>query len=87
MMEVYRGKVIVGGNAIGRILTYTRNHYQVDKKVIESPEDEIRRYQEMEKKAIKQLESAYEKAVEIVGARNAAVFDIQAMLLREGKLG
>lgn len=69
MMEVYRGKVIVGGNAIGRILTYTRNHYQVDKK------------------AIKQLESAYEKAVEIVGARNAAVFDIQAMLLREGKLG
>lgn len=47
----------------------------------------MNRYRKAQEIVIGQLESAYEKAVEIVGARNASVFDIQAMLLREGKLG
>lgn len=86
-MEQYRGKVIVKGNAIGKIYIYTRNHYQVTPQKTEFPEEEVNRYRKAQEIVIGQLESAYEKAVEIVGARNASVFDIQAMLLREGKLG
>lgn len=86
-MEQYRGKVIVKGNAIGKIYIYARNHYQVTPQKTEFPEEEVNRYRKAQEIVIGQLESAYEKAVEIVGARNASVFDIQAMLLREGKLG
>lgn len=86
-MEQYRGKVIVKGNAIGKIYIYARNHYQVTSQKTEFPEEEVNRYRKAQEIVIGQLESAYEKAVEIVGARNASVFDIQAMLLREGKLG
>ena len=48
------------------------------------PEGEIERYRRTEEEAIRQLGEAYDKAVEIVGARSASLFEMQAMLLKEG---
>ena len=84
-MERYQGRSIAGGMAKGKILSYSRDRYQVEKILKKDPEEEIRRYRKTEEEAIEQLGDAYEKAVEMVGARSASVFELQAMLLKEGR--
>lgn len=82
-MERYQGRSIVGGVAQGPIRIYRRNQYQVEKIRKNNPENEIHRYRQAEEEAIRQLGDAYDKAVEMVGAKSASVFEMQAMLLKE----
>lgn len=84
-MERYQGRSIAGGMAEGKILSYNRDRYQVEKILKKDSEEEIRRYRKTEEEAIEQLGDAYEKAVEMVGAKSASVFELQAMLLKEGR--
>lgn len=84
-MERYQGKSIVKGMAAGNILSYRRDQCMVEKKYITNPEEEVRRYRHAEEKAVRELGLAYEKAVEIVGAKSAAIFEMQSILLKEGR--
>ena len=85
-MERYQGKIIVEGMAKGKIFTYLRDQYQVKKTEIDDPEKEIARYREAREQTIQQLGDAYDKAVDLVGAKSASVFEMQSILLKEGRL-
>lgn len=86
-MEQYRGRTVVMGIGMGKIYSYTRDQYQIEKKIVERKDLEEEKYLQAEQKALVQLARAYEKAVEMVGAKSAAPFERQEILLREGAFG
>ena len=82
-MEVYTGKSIYKGIAIGKILFYQKGEQAVKRTKVEDTAAEIRRYEAAREKAIKQLNVLYEKAVREVGEMNAAVFEVHTMMLED----
>ena len=82
-MEVYTGKSIYKGIAIGKILFYQKGEQAVKRTKVEDTAAEIRRYEAAREKAIKQLDVLYEKAVREVGELNAAVFEVHTMMLED----
>lgn len=82
-MEVYTGKSIYKGIAIGRILFYQKGEQSVKRTRIEDTASEIGRYEAARQKAMEQLNGLYEKAVKEVGEMNAAVFEVHAMMLED----
>ena len=82
-MEVYTGKSIYKGIAIGRILFYQKGEQSVKRTRIEDTASEIGRYEAARQKAMEQLNALYEKAVKEVGEMNAAVFEVHAMMLED----
>ena len=82
-MEVYTGKSIYKGIAIGKILFYQKGEQAVKRTKVEDTAAEIRRYEAAREKAIKQLDVLYEKAVREVGEMNAAVFEVHTMMLED----
>lgn len=82
-MEVYTGKSIYKGIAIGRILFYQKGEQSVKRTKIEDTASEIGRYEAARQKAMEQLNALYEKAVKEVGEMNAAVFEVHAMMLED----
>lgn len=82
-MEVYTGKSIYKGIAIGRILFHQKGEQSVKRTRIEDIEPEIGRYEAARQNAMEQLNGLYEKAVKEVGEMNAAVFEVHAMMLED----
>ena len=82
-MNMYTGKSIFKGIAIGRILVLQKGEQAVSRTKIEDVEAEIKRYEEASQAAIEQLNALYEKAVKEVGEMNAAVFEVHAMMLED----
>ena len=82
-MEVYQGKSVFGGIAIGRISVYKKDEQQVKRVRIEDPEQEILRYRQAKQTAMKQLRGLYQKALKEVGEANAAIFEIHQMMLED----
>ncbi|MGN1377068.1 MAG: phosphoenolpyruvate--protein phosphotransferase [Dorea sp.] len=82
-MEVYTGKSIYKGIAIGKILFYQKGEQSVKRTKIEDTASEIGRYEAARQKAMEQLNGLYEKAVKEVGEMNAAVFEVHAMMLED----
>lgn len=82
-MEVYQGKSVFGGIAIGRISVHKKDEQQVKRVRIEDPEQEILRYRQAKQTAMKQLQGLYQKALKEVGEANAAIFEIHQMMLED----
>lgn len=82
-MEVYQGKSVFGGIAIGRISVHKKDEQQVKRVRIEDPEQEILRYRQAKQTAMEQLQSLYQKALKEVGEANAAIFEIHQMMLED----
>ena len=82
-MEVYQGKSVFGGIAIGRISVHKKDEQQVKRVRIEDPEQEISRYRQAKQTAMEQLQSLYQKALKEVGEANAAIFEIHQMMLED----
>ncbi|MGN1193566.1 MAG: phosphoenolpyruvate--protein phosphotransferase [Dorea sp.] len=82
-MEVYTGKSIYKGIAIGKILFYQKGEQAVKRTKVEDTDSEIKRYETAREKAIEQLNDLYEKAVREVGEMNAAVFEVHTMMLED----
>ena len=82
-MNVYTGKSIFKGIAIGRILFYQKGEQTVTRVKIQDVEAELMRYESAKEKAVCQLNALYEKAVKEVGEMNAAVFEVHAMMLED----
>lgn len=85
-MQVYSGKSVFGGVAIGKIQVYAREDdgQQVKRIRVEDAEAEVIRCQEATKEAMAQLGRLYEKALQEVGEANAAIFEIHQMMLEDG---
>ena len=80
-MEVYQGKSVFGGIAIGRISVHKKDEQQVKRVKIEDPDREIERYRQAKQTALEQLQRLYQKALKEVGEANAAIFEIHQMML------
>ena len=80
-MEIYRGKGVYGAIAIGKISVFKRQGVQVKRIKTDEPEKEINRLKKAKKKAIKQLEEIYEKALIEVGEANAGIFETHIMMI------
>lgn len=83
-MQVYSGKSVFRGIAIGKISVYRKNEQQVKRVRTEDTKGELARYEVAKAAAIEQLQELYQKALKEVGEANAAIFEIQQMMLDDG---
>lgn len=83
-MEIYNGKSVFGGIAIGRISVYKKGEQQVKRNRITDIDAELGRFEDAKKTAIRQLQGLYDKALKEVGAANAAIFEVHQMMLDDG---
>lgn len=82
-MQIYKGKSVFGGIAIGKISVYSKAEQQVKRLKIENVEKEVERYHEATATAIQHLQELYDKALREVGEANAAIFEIHQMMLED----
>jgi len=82
-MNVYQGKSVFGGIAIGHLCVYQKGEPQVTRQKIEDVEAEVKRFQVAREAAQAQLGELYDKAVKEVGEANAAIFEMHQMLLED----
>ena len=83
-MQVYSGKSVFGGIAIGKISVYKKNEQQIKRVRTEDTKGELARYEAAKAAAIEQLQELYQKALIEVGEANAAIFEIHQMMLDDG---
>lgn len=82
-MEVFNGKSVFGGIAIGKIYIYQKGEQQVRRIRVDDTAQEKSRYRAASGEAMKQLQVLYEKALQEVGEENAAVFEVHQMMLED----
>ena len=82
-MKTYQGKSILKGTAIGKILYYSKEEQMVQRKSIDDPEAERKRYEDAKAQASEQLNALYEKALKEVGEQGAAIFEVHGMMLED----
>lgn len=82
-MQVFHGKSVFSGIAIGRIKVYSKGEQQIKRIRVEDTDQEMRRYQQAKEEAVSQLKGLYDKAVREVGEANAAIFEIHQMMLED----
>ncbi|MEE1418059.1 MAG: phosphoenolpyruvate--protein phosphotransferase [Lachnospiraceae bacterium] len=83
-MQVYSGKSVFRGIAIGKISVYRKNEQQVKRVRTEDTKGELARYEAAKAAAVEQLQELYQKALKEVGEANAAIFEIHQMMLDDG---
>ena len=83
-MQVYSGKSVFGGIAIGKISVYKKNEQQVKRVRTEDTKGELARYEAAKAAAVEQLQELYQKALKEEGEANAAIFEIHQMMLDDG---
>ena len=82
-MQIYNGKSVFGGIAIGKISVYQKKEQQVKRVKIEDPDQEVARYEKAKAEGIKQLQGLYDKALREVGEANAAIFEVHQMMMED----
>ena len=82
-MNVYQGKSVFGGIAIGHLCVSQKGEQRVTRQKIEDVEAEVKRFQVAREAAQAQLGELYDKAVKEVGEANAAIFEMHQMLLED----
>ena len=80
-MEIFQGKSVFGGIAIGKICVYQKEEQQVKRSKVENVDGELARFHEAKDLAAAQLAQLYDKAVKEVGEASAAIFEIHQMML------
>lgn len=82
-METYAGKTIFQGIAIGPLSVYRKKARQVSRIRVTDSKKEWERYLKAREQAAAELRALYEKAVCEVGKVNAAIFEVQSMMLED----
>lgn len=82
-MQVYRGKSVFGGIAMGKISVFLKKEHQITRVKIEDTEAELRRFDAAKDVAVEQLQTLYDKACKEVGEANAAIFEVHQMMLED----
>ena len=82
-MQVYNGKSVFGGIAIGKISVYQKKEQQVKRVKTEDPDQELARYEKAKIEGIRQLQGLYDKALKEVGEANAAIFEVHQMMMED----
>lgn len=82
-MQCFQGKSVYKGIAVGPIVVFKKNDYQVKRTRIEDTEAEVKRVDEALKASQEQLQKLYDKAVREVGEASAAIFEVHQMMLED----
>ena len=82
-MQIYKGKSVFGGIAIGKISVYKKDEQLVKRVKIEDADAEMERYTAARNIAAAQLQKLYDKALKEVGEANAAIFEVRKMMLED----
>ena len=82
-MQIYKGKSVFGGIAIGKISVYKKDEQLVKRVKIEDADAEMERYTAARNIAAAQLQKLYDKALKEVGEANAAIFEVHQMMLED----
>lgn len=82
-MQVYNGKSVFGGVAIGKISVYQKKEQQVKRVKTDNPDQEMVRYESAKAEGIRQLQGLYDKALKEVGEANAAIFEVHQMMMED----
>ena len=82
-MQIFEGKSVFGGIAMGKIRVYKKDEKQVKRQKIDDEEAEVSRYQSARDEAMSQLQELYDKALREIGETNAAIFEVHQMMLED----
>lgn len=82
-MEIFHGKSVFGGIAIGKIKYWDKGSTAVKRYHISDKEQECERFVQSKILCIQQLGELYQKACKEVGEENAAIFEIHQMMLED----
>lgn len=82
-MQVYHGKSVFGGIAIGKISVFSKKEHRIVRVKISDIDAELVRFEAAKQTALTQLAALYEKACREVGEANAAIFEVHRMMLED----
>lgn len=82
-MELYQGKGVYGGIAIGKIKIYRRNRLQVRRTRVADADAELLRYRNARQTADGQFEALRQKALGESGKESAAILEAYQVLLED----
>ena len=82
-MEKFSGKSVYKGIVLGPIVVLKKNDYQVRRTKIEDADAELKRVEAAVEASNEQLQKLYNKAVVEVGEANAAIIEVQQMMLED----
>lgn len=80
-MEIYKGKSIFKGIAIGTISFYTKERPTASRELVEEESDEIKRFEKAKQEALEEIKELYKKVLNEMGEVNAGIFEGHAMML------
>ena len=82
-MQVYHGKSVFGGIAIGKISVFSKKEHKIVRVKINDTDAELARFEAAKTEALTQLAALYDKACKEVGEANAAIFEVHQMMLED----
>ncbi len=85
-MITLTGKKVSEGIAMGKLSFYKRDSKEIRRIYVKDVEKEVQRFQKARQKALQELRELYETAAKEVGEANAAIFEMQQMILEDQDL-
>ena len=85
-MITLTGKKVSEGIAIGKLSFYKRDSKEIRRIYVKDVEKEVQRFQKARQKALQELRELCENAAKEVGEANAAIFEMQQMVLDDRDL-
>ena len=82
-MNIYKGKSVSEGIAIGKAYIFKKQHIQIENINITNVRQELKRLKKAKEKAISDLDYLYKKAVQETGKESAAIFDAHKMIVED----
>ena len=82
-MQIYQGKSVYDGIAIGKIRVYKKGEQQIKRVQVVDIELELERFEEAKASTINQIATLYEKAKKEMGEGNAAIFEVYEAILAD----
>jgi len=82
-MKVLKGKSVYEGIALGKITIFKKNKENIQKIVIGDVETELERVKKAKDDANRELQELYDKALSDLGEENAAIIQVQQMMLED----
>lgn len=82
-MLKFSGSSVFGGVAIGKLWIFQKNENKIERRHVDDPEAEMKRFEKAKETAIAQLQDLYEKAVRDVGEANAMIFEVHQMMMED----
>ncbi len=82
-MKIYEGKSVFGGIVIGRINVYKKDKQKEKRMIVSDTDAQLARYEQAKDAALSQLQELYDKALRQVGKKDAEIFQVHQMLLKD----